>query len=627
MKSARFSRSAAEPSASSRRPAMPGFGFQFKMVVRAALLIAVAGASVAAMARHHGWLASLGMGDSAAQVAPAMDQDRLPESTSAGTFTPINVSAAGKSAMEGTFAIAINTAGDVTGVYSNSPGTLHGFVRDRLGITAFDGSKAGSGAFEGTIPISINTAGEIAGTIIDSNNVSYGFVRSISGPPKEFEALSAGTAANRGTVAWRINDAGEVVGFFSTGSLSTPSTYHGFLRKANGTFTQIDDPKAGSGVNPANGKKQGTQAYSINNAGEIIGSYVDASNERHGFFYNNGAYTEFDPPGAGTSIAGHKEGMNGTIPTGIDADGVITGTFTDTAGLRHGFVRNTDGSFEVFNGPSAAAGPGLIQGTFPFNIGSSTGVVVGFDADANGFYHAFERSEAGTVIEIKPPGAVASTLTPLPGAGAGGVNEYGDVAGGYSDASGVYHGFIYTPVSTPTVATPTFLSTPKKGPYVGPVKVEIEDATAGATISYTLDKTTPPTSKTSKEYTGAITISKTTTIKAIAEKSGYTNSSVATATYTILKAQTISWPKMDSSYPVGKKLTLSATASSGLSVSYVSSTSKVCTVSKTVSKTATTWAASLLKAGSCTIVASQAGNPVYAAAKPAPKTFTVTASQ
>ena len=82
-----------------------------------------------------------------------------------------------------------------------------------------------------------------------------------------------------------------------------------------------------------------------------------------------------------------------------------------------------------------------------------------------------------------------------------------------------------------TVETPTF--SPKAGTYTEAQTVTIACATSGATIYYTTNGSTP--SSTSTKYTSPITVSETTTLKAIAIK-GSAKSSVATATYTI-KAQ------------------------------------------------------------------------------------------
>ncbi len=79
------------------------------------------------------------------------------------------------------------------------------------------------------------------------------------------------------------------------------------------------------------------------------------------------------------------------------------------------------------------------------------------------------------------------------------------------------------------VAAPIF--TPASGTkFTSTQNVTIACATEGAKIYYTTDGTAPTTASTL--YNGAITINKTTTIKAIAVKDGMTDSAVVTATYT-----------------------------------------------------------------------------------------------
>ena len=79
------------------------------------------------------------------------------------------------------------------------------------------------------------------------------------------------------------------------------------------------------------------------------------------------------------------------------------------------------------------------------------------------------------------------------------------------------------------VATPTF--TPTAGTYSEPQNVTIECETDGATIHYTTDGSEPTAD--SPVFSSAITVSETTTIKAIAVMDGWNNSPTAEATYTI----------------------------------------------------------------------------------------------
>jgi hypothetical protein len=84
-----------------------------------------------------------------------------------------------------------------------------------------------------------------------------------------------------------------------------------------------------------------------------------------------------------------------------------------------------------------------------------------------------------------------------------------------------------------------------------------------------------------------------------------------------LTAQTITFAQ-PATQTVGTPLTLIATATSGLAVSFASTTSAVCTVSGTT--------ATFLAAGTCTIQATQAGNSTYAAATMVARSFTVIAA-
>jgi len=79
------------------------------------------------------------------------------------------------------------------------------------------------------------------------------------------------------------------------------------------------------------------------------------------------------------------------------------------------------------------------------------------------------------------------------------------------------------------VATP--VAAPVAGAVLNPTEVALTCATEGATIYYTTNGDAPTAAST--EYTAAIEVTVPVTIKAIAIKTGMTNSDVLTAAYTI----------------------------------------------------------------------------------------------
>jgi N-acetylneuraminic acid mutarotase len=95
--------------------------------------------------------------------------------------------------------------------------------------------------------------------------------------------------------------------------------------------------------------------------------------------------------------------------------------------------------------------------------------------------------------------------------------------------------------AVPTAAMPVF--NPAGGVYTGVKSVTISDATAGATIYYTTDGTAPTNS--SAIYSGPISVTASEIVRAIAAASGYNQSYVSSAIYTINLLPTAATPVFD----------------------------------------------------------------------------------
>jgi hypothetical protein len=141
-----------------------------------------------------------------------------------------------------------------------------------------------------------------------------------------------------------------------------------------------------------------------------------------------------------------------------------------------------------------------------------------------------------------------------------------------------------------TVDAPTF--SPAAGSYSSAQSVTITTTTSGATICYRTDGVDPtaPTAGTcgagSTTYSSAINISSTTTLKALGTKSGMTNSSVTSGTYTIdTTAPTVSSTNpANSATGIAKNTTVAVTFSEAMNTSTITTTTSTsCTGSLQVS--------------------------------------------
>jgi hypothetical protein len=108
----------------------------------------------------------------------------------------------------------------------------------------------------------------------------------------------------------------------------------------------------------------------------------------------------------------------------------------------------------------------------------------------------------------------------------------------------------------PTAAIPVI--SPDGGSFSTSQSVTLSSATQSASIFYTLDGSTPTTAST--EYTGPVTISTDTTIKAIASAPGYLQSSISSAVFTFTtQTPAVTFSPAGGTYTNAQTVTLSDT--------------------------------------------------------------------
>jgi probable HAF family extracellular repeat protein len=188
---------------------------------------------------------------------------------SGGQFTLIDYAGA-----VGTSATAINDAGFAVGYYTDSAGAAHGFLYNtntQLFVTApldYPGSA-------GTVPTGVDGYGDVVGYYSDLSNNVYGFLynpnvvsareHTSNVPPAGFFQINCGES----TVANGINNNLQVVGYYLASSGEQQSFSYNL---GTGTCTALNYPSS-----------YNTEAYSINDAGQVSGSWNVAGTDANGF--------------------------------------------------------------------------------------------------------------------------------------------------------------------------------------------------------------------------------------------------------------------------------------------------------------------------------------------------------
>jgi probable HAF family extracellular repeat protein len=185
-----------------------------------------------------------------------------------------------------------------------------------------------------------------------------------------------------------------------------------------------------------------TEAYGINNSGQIVGKYVDAGGQ-HGFLFDQGSYTTLDVPGAASTSA-----------SGINDSGQIVGSYGDAVSS-HGFLFD-QGSYTTLDVPGSTY-------TEAYGINNSGQVVGYYLVSATYPAHGFLFDQGNyTMLDVPGPFSTA----------ANGINASGQIVGYYCDAdcdvgdihhSGPVHGFLLDQGSYNTFDVPGAISTPTSG--------------------------------------------------------------------------------------------------------------------------------------------------------------------
>ena len=215
----------------------------------------------------------------------------------------------------------INDLGVAVGVFTDSTGMGHGFMRTRNGVQQFDFPGASSTTF-----LDVNNTGTAVGWYGDASGAQHGFKLS---PDMTSAAIDFPGAAN--TYVGSINNRGDMVGSYGP----TVDEGTGFLLQ-DGRFTTLADPP---GAAPETNLPLG-----MNDLGTISGTFTDAAGAEHGFVLVDGTYTIVDPLGS-------SDGPDFALAKINDL-----GNAVGSNGVDEGFIVNArTGRFSTFSCPGGFA--------------------------------------------------------------------------------------------------------------------------------------------------------------------------------------------------------------------------------------------------------------------------------
>jgi LruC domain-containing protein len=213
--------------------------------------------------------------------------------------------------------------------------------------------------------------------------------------------------------------------------------------------------------------------------------------------------------GSGTYTYLWKQGAT-TLGTTASISGLSAATYT----IAVTDVNGCTASSSSIVGTSARPTANITGGTSSSVTVALTGATPWSGTLSDGT--TFTSTTTPKTITLSPTGTTTYTVATLTDA-----NSCPTIAG---DLTGSYT--ITMKAATPLISLPT-------GIYINQQSITITTSTSNATIKYTTDGSIPSQSN-GILYSGAVIINTSSTLKAIAYKTAYTNSDISTANYTIL---------------------------------------------------------------------------------------------
>jgi len=269
----------------------------------------------------------------------------------------------------------------------------------------------------------ISNTGQVVGTQVDVNNAST--FTNFTGTPAATTQLNTGA----GQIAFGINSAGDVVGGNGTTAFFLPN---------GGSLQSLATPTGA------------INAFGINDNGNIVGQFTSGSNTP-GFVLTSSAsivFTTINQPTGITSDVINAQGINN--------NGLVIGFYLGNDGQVHGFRATAPATPGTITStaitdpaiPPVAGEPGA---TFVFSqiLGiNDSGLAVGYYGDSTTSQHGyFYNTNTGLYTFLDDPAAQFHNgveVTQITG-----ISNSGEIAGFYTDANGLAHSFIATPVPIP----------------------------------------------------------------------------------------------------------------------------------------------------------------------------------